>query len=319
MPQTRKPYRRFDGSSASGIFGGDGLRRPWLPRRLVSRSNSAVDPPMFEMSDSEFALFRDFVLEMTGILLRPEKRTLLENRLRPRLRAHAMTSYLEYYTHLRGLGPGAVGELANAVTTDTTECWRSPHQWDFLIGTVFPVLESQAAATTSTRALLLWSAGCSTGEEAYSLAIAAAESLPTPLARRVQVLATDVSPRAIERACQGRYRPARLAKLPPGTLERHFTPEPDGTWLAQPALRERVVFRIQNLLDPVPAQSPFTVIFCRNVMIYFAEAVRQRLVDRLCAALAPGGWLFLGPSEMLFDPPAGIEHRAPSVYRRSLP
>lgn len=274
---------------------------------------------MFEMSDSEFALFRDFVLEMTGILLRPEKRTLLENRLRPRLRAHAMTSYLEYYTHLRSLGPDAVGELANAVTTDTTECWRSPHQWDFLIGTVFPILVSQAASTVGSRTPLFWSAGCSTGEEAYSLAIAAAESLPTALARQVQVLATDISPRAIEKAGQGRYRPARLAKLPPGALARHFTPEPDGTWLAKPALRERVIFRVQNLLEPTPAPVPFTVILCRNVMIYFAEAVRRRLVDRLCEALAPGGWLFLGPSEMLLDPPAGIEHRAPSVYRRSLP
>ncbi|MBI3890930.1 MAG: protein-glutamate O-methyltransferase CheR [Candidatus Wallbacteria bacterium] len=271
------------------------------------------------MSDSEFRLLREFIHQETGIHLPDTKRTLLSNRLRPRLKAYSMTNFRDYYVHVRALGDAGVAELADAVTTGTTEFWRFPLQMQFVSGEILPQMASRLRGRRSPDARL-WSAGCSTGEEPYSLAMAVLDTVPQRLATRFRIDATDLSPRAIEKARAGRYKTSKLTGVPPPALDRYFVVEPDGSRAVSPLARALVSFRVENLQDAGrTAPASYDAILCRNVMIYFSETARRQSVTDLFGALRPGGWLMLGPSEMILEPPPGLRHVAPSVYQKTQP
>jgi len=264
------------------------------------------------MSDTDFRRFADLFTELLGFDLPSTKRSLLMGRLDRRLRELGLDSYAEYWRVLTA--PGSESEVQAAIdriTTNETSFFREPAHFAFLRRTLserwFP----------AGRTLRLWSAACSTGEEAYSLAMSLAETLG--LNAPWEILASDVSQLALQRARCGLYSLAGLRGLPPHLLNRYCLRGLDeyrGQMLIDRALRQRVSFLPLNLVQALPAElGRFEVIFLRNVLIYFEAAVRARVVTRICERLSPGGLLLVGSAESLTGLGTGLEKLRPSIYR----
>jgi len=269
-------------------------------------------PRKSEMSETDFRRFADLFTELLGFDFPFTKRSLLMGRLDRRLRELGLDSYAEYWRVLTA--PGSESEVQAAIdriTTNETSFFREPAHFAFLRRAVsegwFP----------AGRTLRVWSAACSTGEEAYSLAMSLAETVG--LNAPWEILASDVSQLALQRARCGLYPLAGLRGLPPHLLNRYCLRGLDeyrGQMLIDRALRQRVSFLPLNLVQALPAElGRFEVIFLRNVLIYFEAAVRARVVTRICERLSPGGLLLVGSAESLTGLGTGLEKLRPSIYR----
>ena len=282
----------------------------------------AVEPAPFgtvALTDREFARLRTLVRAETGIALRESKRALVCARLGRRLRHYGYSTFEEYCDHLQERDPAGEERrrLANAITTTKTDFYREQHHFDFLRDTVLPAL-----VRAGVERLRLWSAGCSTGEEAYSLAATLLDGLPRGRPWDARILACDVNGDALATAEAGIYARELVAKVPAVVLKRHFTPVPGEPSLVSvnAALRELIAFRRINLCQqPWPIRTKFDVIFCRNVMIYFDRATQSTLLQALVAQLVPGGYLFLGHSESLLGAEMRLTYVARTVYRTPSP
>jgi chemotaxis protein methyltransferase CheR len=272
----------------------------------------ALPPGAFvdaELSEAQFGEISRTVYDVAGIRLRPGKEGLVRSRLARRLRALGAGSYGEYLARVRADATGReLAEMVDALTTNKTSFFREPAHFDYLRERVLPALPAREP-------LRMWSAGCSTGEEPYSLAMVLRESLPDLARRDVRLLATDISSRVLAPARAGRYADAAVADVPPELLRRHFL-RAGGAWEVAPAVRSLVTFARLNLMAVWPMRGPFEAIFCRNVMIYFDKPTQQELVARFHALLAPGGHLFVGHAESLSGIAHGFSYVQPAVYRR---
>ena len=271
------------------------------------------------ITDREFARLRALVRAETGIALRESERALVCARLGRRLRHYGYATFEEYCVHLQEHDPAGEERrrLANAITTTKTDFYREPHHFDFLRDTVLP-----AFVRSGVERLRLWSAGCSTGEEAYSLATTLLDGLPLGRPWDARILACDVNSDALATAAAGVYPREAVAKVPAPVLKRHFSPVPGEPSLVsvKPALRELIAFRRINLCEqPWPIRTRFDVVFCRNVMIYFDRATQSALLQGLVAQLVPGGYLFLGHSESLLGAEMRLTYVARTVYRKPSP
>lgn len=241
--------------------------------------------------------------------MRPGKEGLVRARLGKRLRHLGLSDFTTYLRHVESEPDRReFAEMIDALTTNKTSFLREISHFDFLRDQVFPSLVGP---------IRLWSAGCASGEEAYTLAMLALESLDHIAAPDVRVLATDISHRALSKAAEGSYPAEAMTDVPTAWLERYWTSRSDGVrdvFSAGVAVRRLVRFATLNLMEKWPMQSPFDAILCRNVMIYFDKGTQQRLVERYHALLKPGGYLFVGHSESL----TGLTHRfryvQPAVY-----
>jgi chemotaxis protein methyltransferase CheR len=196
--------------------------------------------------------------------------------------------------------------LAEMLTINVSEFFRNPEAWETL---AHEVLRPRLAVGESFRA---WSAGCSTGQEPYSLAILLRELAPATPAR---ILATDVDAAALAVAARGRYEPAQMSGLSPARRERAFLHQ-EGGWVVRPEIRALVTFRRHDLLTD-PAPTGFDLVLCRNVVIYFAEEAKEALYSRLAAALRPGGVLFIGATETITQPRRhGLRYLRPGFFAR---
>jgi len=250
------------------------------------------------ISDETFNEFRTFIFEKTGIHMRDGKQILISNRLRKRLTALHLSSYEEYY---RLLVSGAAGEeelhnFIDAVSTNETYFFREINHFNVLRKTVLPEILRRK------HHVRIWSAGCSTGEEVYTLRIVVDE-VAAQAGRpgdAVSILGTDISTTAISKAKNGVYFERALRLVPQAALDRYFAPANGEARQIKQEMRDTVEFRVHNLFtDPLPG-APFDIIFCRNVMIYFNKATQAKLVDEIFAhALDPDGYLFIGHSESL--------------------
>jgi chemotaxis protein methyltransferase CheR len=250
------------------------------------------------ISDETFNEFRTLIFEKTGIHMRDGKQILISNRLRKRLAALHLTSYEEYY---RLLVSGAAGEeelhnFIDAVSTNETYFFREINHFNVLRKAVLPEIIARK------RHARIWSAGCSTGEEVYTLRIVVNETLAEcgQSGAEVSIVGTDISTQAIARARNGVYFERALRLVPQAAMDRYLAPAEEGARQVLPQIRNSVEFRVHNLFkDPAPG-GPFDIIFCRNVMIYFNKATQTKLVDEVFAkALDPDGYLFIGHSESL--------------------
>lgn len=198
--------------------------------------------------------------------------------------------------------------LRDYLTVNVSEFFRDPEAWETLRARVLPAL------LEDRRSLTLWSAGCSHGAEPYSLAILLEQAAPGV---RCQILATDVDEEVLERArAGGPYREEEVRQVPGHLLRRYFVPSPQGFWVV-PALRKRVRFQHHDLLMEEPP-GQFDLVLCRYVAIYFLPQARDRVYRRLANALRPGGWLFLGTTEVVLDPRTlGLQHLFPCLYRKT--
>jgi chemotaxis protein methyltransferase CheR len=259
---------------------------------------------------AEFEEIARIVHAVAGIRLPPGKEGLVRARLARRLRLLGVPSFAAYVAHVQHeRGRAELAEMVDALTTNKTDFFREAAHFDYL-------RERVLAARAPGAPLRFWSAGCSSGEEPYTLAVVLRESLPDVDRRDVRILATDISRRVLAHARAGSYSDAALEGVPEPLRRRHFARTPDGAWQASPSLRRLVTFAPLNLVGPWPMKGPFDAILCRNVMIYFDKATQQRLVDRYWRLLPPGGHLFVGHAESL----SGLQHRfryvQPAVYAR---
>lgn len=248
------------------------------------------------LSTETFQRFRKLIYEQTSIDMREGKHILVSNRLRKRVLALGLSGYDEYFRYLTEGREGAA-ELAHfidAVSTNETYFYREPNHLVALRETILPQL------VAGKKRLCIWSAGCSTGEEPYTLAIVIEEDRQSLGGGRVDIIATDISSEVIGKAREAIYGHRSLRLVPPAVRDRWFTPLPDGSFRVVERLRGQVEFRVHNLLKEPPPARCIDVIFCRNVMIYFDKATQRRLTDDCFAnALDPRGYLCIGHAESL--------------------
>jgi chemotaxis protein methyltransferase CheR len=265
------------------------------------------------LDPDHFLRISDLLHRQCGISLLDGKQALVKARLVRRLLHLGLHSFDEYLRYLEADRSGdELRMMVDVLTTNKTSFFREPQHFAFLRGELIP------REWRERPNLRIWSAGCSTGEEPYSLAITLREELPDIDRRDARILATDISHRVMHRARDARYDLDALADVPPPILRRHFhrVQGDDGLYQVVEPTRAMVKLARLNLLAPWPMRGPFDAIFCRNVMIYFDQATREQLVERFWKLLRPGGHLFLGAAESL----SGVQHSfayvQPAIFRR---
>jgi chemotaxis protein methyltransferase CheR len=266
------------------------------------------------MKPEEFRLLRELIQDHCGLWFRDESSYLLERRLWPRLQVHGLTDFLQYHRLLR-FSPGRRAELETAVellTTNETYFFREPHQLRAFSEEILPVLARENARE---RRLRIWSAGCSTGEEPYTLALLIVES-GLFQGWSIDVFGSDISRRVVAAARAGSYGPHAFRSLEGEVLKSRFRHE-GGRWIVAPEIRRLVSFGHLNLLDDgaLALVGRVDAVFCRNVMIYFDRPMREGLVHEVERLLRPGAPLFVGHSETLNGITARLRNERPSVYR----
>jgi chemotaxis protein methyltransferase CheR len=287
---------------------------------LVSPSQYLARVSTLKLSDGEFRKLREFIYAHTGIALSEHKRALVYARLAKRLRHHRFECFADYYTLLTQNDPEGdeLVEMINCITTNKTDFFREPHHFRFLAERVFPELRGKTPG--STKRVRFWSAGTSSGEEAYTIAMTVREAFPTSESWDIRILATDIDTRVLAHAENGEYTAEQAARIPADLLHRYFYQgEGDnvGRVQAKQALKDLIGFRRLNFMDdPWPMRGPFDAIFCRNVIIYFDRPTQRRLIERFTQLLRPGGYLFLGHSESLIEGGLGLQHMSQSVYQK---
>jgi chemotaxis protein methyltransferase CheR len=270
----------------------------------------------FAFGNEDFEALRTLVKQLTGINLSEQKRELVYGRLARRLRALQLKSFAEYRELLASDGGREIAELCNAITTNLTAFFREPHHFDYLREHVLLPL---AADPRATRRLRIWSAGCSSGEEPYSLAITILEALPDLRQWDIRILATDLDSDVLERGRRGLYAADRVRGLSPERIARFFTQREDRKercYQVIPALSALITFKQLNLMHPLPMKGPLHAIFCRNVVIYFDKDTQRHLFARVAPLQRPGDLLFLGHSESLFKVSEDYSLIGRTVHRR---
>lgn len=272
------------------------------------------------LSQELFGKFSRLIYEECGINLHDGKMALLQARLNKRMRVKSMPSYKAYYDHLVSAeGKGELLHFLDCISTNLTYFFRESQHFDFLVQTVLPQLFHDGSHSRSRR-VRFWSAGCSTGEEPYGLAISVLEHVKDFHGHDFKILATDISTRVLQAAYEGVYEEKKMERVPPAHRTRYFQKlkKSDGqtSWEILPFLKKIVTFRRLNLKEPYPFQGLFQCIFCRNVMIYFDKKTQQDILQQMCRYLSPGGYFFVGHSESLTGLDLPLAYVKPAVYKK---
>lgn len=278
----------------------------------ASRLTSSLFSEEVPLLEHEFELMRQLIYERTGICMTDSKRALLIGRLGAVVKERGLRTFQEYYDLLQRDTTGTVlTELFGRITTNYTYFNREPDHFNFLIKNLLPSLPRNER-------IRFWSAGCATGPEAFDLAMHLRTHLDsTGSVQEGMVLGTDISRKAIEFAVKGAYPVDAARVVPPENMTRYLEPVEQQHYSVKLRVRNMVKFRVMNLLrDVYPFQQKFHAIFCRNVMIYFDEVTRLKLVRHLTEHLMPGGILVLGHCESLLSVPIELKREGGSVYSR---
>jgi len=271
-------------------------------------------PAIRPLTEREFGKISRLAYEKFGLELKPGKQQLVSARLGKKVRAAGCSSFDEYYESVVADSTGeSLIELIDALTTNFTDFMREPAHFEFL-------RQEALARWLKRERVRIWSTACSTGEEPYSIAFALLDALGNAGRPRLEIVATDISSRALEHAQRGVYPAARLANLP-AAWQRSYFLRGEGKWQGsyrvKPEVAALVRFRRLNLNESFSHPEPFSVILCRNVMIYFDRPTQQRLVRQLASQLEPGGYLLIGHSESLTAIDHPLSYVRPTIYRRS--
>jgi len=269
---------------------------------------------MLNLTNDEFNTLTNYMKSNFGINLE-KKRTLIEGRLTNYVLDHGFTNFTEYLQMIfQDKTQVEITKLVNFLTTNYSYFMREWEHFEFFKTKALPGFKN----TVADRDLRIWSAGCSTGEEPYTLAMLLSDFFGMERSNwDMKVLATDISMKALEAARKGVYGEEQLEKIPPEWRSRYFKNLGTGQWEIKPSLREEVVFRTFNLMEEsFPFRKSFHVIFCRNVMIYFDRETKANLVKKFYKHTEPGGYLFVGQSESIGRDEAGWQYVMPSVFRK---
>ncbi|MCP4578345.1 MAG: protein-glutamate O-methyltransferase CheR [Deltaproteobacteria bacterium] len=265
-----------------------------------------------ELTDAQFNKVKDLIYRECGIFLKSGKEALVRARLTKRLRALRMGSFGEYIDYLENEGGKMeLSSMIDVMTTNKTSFFREIDHFHFLRDSVLPKLRS--------RKIRLWSAGCSSGEEPFTLGMVLSESLTDLELRDVLILATDLSTDMVKKTKSAVYSEEKLTTLPKSLINRYFVKIGSNgakSYQLSPTIRKIVRPAKLNLMDPWPMKGPFDVIFCRNVMIYFDAQTQAKLVNRFWDLLGPGGYLFVGHSEGLSSIQHKFQYQQPAVYKK---
>lgn len=273
------------------------------------------------LNSRDFERFSQLVYKQCGIKLPGHKQSMLEARLRKRLRVLGLGSFEEYAELIfSGSEPeGELIKLIDVVTTNKTDFFREPAHFEFLVTTALPALMESAGAGLS-RPLRVWSAGCSTGKEPYTLAMLLSEFALKHPGFSFEILGTDISTDVLDKAVKGIYAEEKAAPIPPALRRKYLLKSKDPAQRQVrivPELRSLVRFRRLNFMDAdYGLRESFDVIFCRNVLIYFDRPTQEKLLSRFTGYLESGRFLFLGHSETLLGLSLPLRQMAPSVYCR---
>jgi chemotaxis protein methyltransferase CheR len=264
----------------------------------------------------EFGLFRSLVEIETGIFLSDVKQALVNARLLARIRELGLATFSDYYDRVVASPEDELVRMINAICTNETHFFREPAQFALLAKSVLPRLETEANAGQRPRRIRVWCAACSTGEEPYSVAMLLLDGLPRDWS--IEIVASDLSTKALERAIAGVYPMTRLRDVPLDFQKRFLlrgVGEQDGKFCVSAQVRKLVDFTRVNLVNgELPAIGTFDLVLCRNVLMYFRQETRLDVVRRLLGRLAPEGHLCVGHSESLHGV-AGLRTVIPTVYQ----
>lgn len=287
------------------------------PEKLKSAMDKSMNMVRSEMGDAEFRRFSELIHSEFGIKMPPSKKVLLQSRFQKRLRALGLASYKEYCDYVFS-AEGRERErthLIDVVTTNTTHFFREPKHWDILNKIVLPELWSRGVGRSN--ALRIWSAGCSSGEEPYTLGMVLHEWADAHQGFGFNILATDISQKILTEAQRAVYSMDKVHDVPMPFKKKYMLKSKDKQLVKMDAmLRNKVSFQRLNFMHDFKLPNKQDIIFCRNVVIYFDRATQEVLFQKFCNNLQTGGYLFIGHSESLSGMPLPIRQVAPTVFQR---
>lgn len=270
----------------------------------------------FSFSDADFRSLAQLAREHSGIALSDSKRNLVYTRVSRRLRALGLTAFKDYRNYLAE-NDGELESFINAISTNLTKFFREAHHFEhFRSHVVLPFINGGSRNDGRFR---VWSAGCSTGEEPYTVAAVVRREMPSRARHDIRILATDIDTDVLAKAARGVYPISGFESVP-----RHYRDffEPAGkarggeSLMAAEDIRSLIVFRRLNLIEPWPFRGKFDAVFCRNVMIYFDHDTKSELIERFIRCIKPGGFLYIGHSESLHGTHPELQLVGRTTYRR---
>lgn len=282
----------------------------------------SVANPAFahRVGHAEFRLFQELIHREAGIHLSDAKKALLVGRLSSRLRELKLESFKEYYRYITEVDPAEQVRMLDCISTNETRFFREPQQFDYLVERWIPQLKEDALAGRRPKRVRVWSAASSSGEEAYSIAMTLLAHFPAEAGWTFEIFGSDISTRVLDRARAAVWLVERAREIPETYLKRYMlrgTGSQDGTMKAGPEIRSLVRFDRVNLIgDSYPVTGRFDLIFCRNVLIYFDAATKEKVVTNLVKHLEPSGRLFLGHAESLLTMSDRLRRVGPTVYEQ---
>jgi chemotaxis protein methyltransferase CheR len=280
------------------------------------REKTDFNKKEFPFTDKDFDYIRSLVAERTGIVLSEIKRDMIYSRVVRRIRKLAVNDFKEYCALLKSGNETEMVEFINAITTNLTSFFREPHHFEYLTKTLLPELK----ANKREHKIRVWSAGCSSGEEPYSIAMIMRDYFPQGSSGwDIKILATDLDSHMVERAAKGVYKEERVTGIDKKHLKnwlRKGKGKMAGNVKICNEIQEMVVFKQLNLMHEWPIKGPFDFMFCRNVVIYFNKETQRELFDRYADLLLPGAGLFIGHSESLHSVTKRFKSLGQTIYRK---
>ncbi len=271
-----------------------------------------------QLTDKEFKLISQLVYDKFGIILGEQKRSLIIGRLNKILRQNGFTSFEQYYDYVQRDSTGhALNGLIDRISTNHTFFWRENDHFAYFSQTALPAM-IKSLKENNERDLRIWCAGCSSGEEPYTLAMLIMEYLGRDLGFwDIGILATDISSKVLEIAKAGIYSDENVSHMPKILQDKYFNQLSDNSWKVHEKLQQLVLYRRLNLMrEEYPFRKKFHAIFCRNVMIYFDKPTRDTLLQHFSRHSEDSAYLFIGHSESLGRSNAHFNYVKPAVYRK---
>lgn len=268
----------------------------------------------FDFSDSDFDFIRKMVFDKTGISISDHKKNMIYSRIARRLRKLKFTTFAEYCDYITSdKGPDEIVDFINAVTTNLTKFFREIHHFEHLEKEVLPELVKSKASTKKMR---IWSAGCSSGMEPYSISMVLRNAVRDLNSWDAKILATDIDTEMLARGKKGEYRLEDVENIPEKYKSYVSLDSAKRTAIMKDNIKSSIFFKQLNFMDPWPVKGPFDIIFCRNVVIYFTKETQRVLFDQFANVLADGGLIYIGHSENLQVVSDRFQHLGKTIYRK---
>jgi chemotaxis protein methyltransferase CheR len=278
----------------------------------------SVGIQLSQLSTEQLARFADLIYEVAGIKISPQKKTMLSNRLRRRLKANNMHDFDVYFNHLKGLAVDNPewDAFLQEVSTHETFLFRDENHWTWFQQEFLPEIVSQARSGDRPKSLRIWSAACSTGDEAFTMASCIADGINDGAQWKIEIVGTDIGVGAVRQAQQATFNERAMHLVPESMVRRFFDVSADKqSWKAKPMLSRWMKFQQHNLLEPLK-EKPFDLIFLKNVLIYFDSASKKRALSHVIPLMAPGGYLVTAAAEGVATLIHDLTKVKPWLYRK---